>query len=76
MTKIEKENEFTIIWNDDKTLGLRFKEGESMQLYDSTVITDFQKLESKDGIDWLDKEIESLKEFAKEKYPFEFSEMP
>lgn len=74
--EIDKKNEFTIIWNDDKTVGLRFQEGESMQLYDSAVITDFQRLESKEAIEWLENEIDALKEFAKKRYPFEFKEMP
>ena len=75
MAKIEKKNEFTVIWNDEGTVGLQFTEGKSMQLYDKSVLTDFDKLEKK-GIDWIEKEIQGLEEFAKDTYPMEFAEMP
>ena len=79
MAKIEKTNEFTIIWNDDETVGLQFKEGKPMQLYDKSVVVesyDLPQFQGEIGLERLEKEIESLVSYAMVQYPMEFAEMP
>lgn len=79
MAKIEKKNEFTIIWNDDETVGLQFEEGKTMQLYDKSVVVesyDLPQFQGEKGLTLLEKEIEELVSYAMQQYPMEFAEMP
>lgn len=75
MATIEKENKSIIVWNDDKNVGIKFQEGETMQLYTHEVITDFERLDSEEGITRLNAIVEELVVFASEKYPKEFAEI-
>ena len=75
MATIEKNGKNIIVWNDEKNVGIKFQEGEILQLYTHEVITDFERLENEEGITRLNAIVEELVVFATAKYPKEFAEM-
>ena len=64
MATIEKNGKNIIVWNDEKNVGIKFQEGEILQLYTHEVITDFERLENEEGITRLNAIVEELVVFG------------
>ena len=71
--RIEKDGDTITIWDDSEGIGLQFKEGETLQRYNSSlVLNDFSILETESGIEHVKAISRLLNEYAAELYPLEF----
>ena len=70
----EKTGSQITIWHEEKGVGLRFIEGETLQAYTADLVMNnpSEFCETEDGIKVLIKLREELTEYATEKYPKEF----
>lgn len=71
--RIEKEGSVITIWDDNEGIGIRFKEGEMLQLYEAEIILmDLKLAETEEGSDLIIATTNKLKKYAIGKYPKEF----
>ena len=71
--RIEKDGDTITIWDDTEGIGLQFKEGETLQRYNgSIVMKDPSILETESGVEHVKIISRLLNEYAAELYPFEF----
>jgi hypothetical protein len=70
----EKDGSSITIWEDAERIGLKFEEGTILQLYTAVVIVKNENLlTTEDGQKHIQEVEEELTEYAKERYPKEFT---
>ena len=71
--RVERDGTTITIWDDKEGIGLQFKEGETLQRYNgSIVMKDPSILETESGVEHVKIISRLLNEYAAELYPFEF----
>ena len=71
--RVERDGSTVTIWDDKEGIGLQFKEGETLQRYNgSIVMKDPSILETENGVEHVKVISRLLNEYAAELFPFEF----
>lgn len=71
--RIEQDKNVITVWNDTDGIGLRFKAGESLQRYTSSIVLNGYAPSTEEKVKHMDKVQAELTEFAAAKYPKEFA---
>lgn len=78
--RTEKKEGYSILWDEENKVGLRFQEGERLQRYTSAIVMDEAKIEeqlsTEEGVRHLNAISAKLTEEAEKLYPMEFAPMP
>ena len=75
-TEQNQEGGFVILWDNEEEIGLKFKKGDSLQNYTSSIVLkDWSLLQTGKALPILEEAEKRLTEEAKKRYPEEFKEL-